>query len=64
MVWKPEDVEVLKQTWARGCSGPQIAARLRIHRNAVFAQVRSLGLPPGTVPRDRENNGGEVEGSV
>jgi len=44
MAWKPEDVEILKEMWARGCSGPPIAARLGVHRNAVFAQVRRLGL--------------------
>lgn len=46
MSWTPERVEMLKDLWAKGLSGGQIAARLKgVTRSAVIGKVHRLSLP-------------------
>ena len=55
MTWTDERVETLKELWASGQSGNQIARKLGgVSRNAVIGKIHRLGLSHRTVAnRDR-----------
>lgn len=46
MAWNDELVSALKDLWAAGYAGSEIAAQLGITRGAVTGKRHSLGLPP------------------
>lgn len=44
--WTPGRVELLRQLWADGIAGGEIARRLNMTRGMVAGKRHSLGLPP------------------
>lgn len=44
MNWTPEQEAKLRDLWAKGISGGQIAKRMRLTRNTVIGKARRLGL--------------------
>lgn len=44
--WTPGRVELLRQLWADGLAGSEIARRLQMTRGMVTGKRHSLGLPP------------------
>lgn len=51
MGWTDERVQQLRQDWAAGLSGSQIAGRMGKSRNAIIGKLHRLGLRRSTAPR-------------
>lgn len=51
--WTDEQVAELRKLWRDGLSASQIAAQLKVTRNAVIGKVHRLGLPARTKPEPR-----------